>query len=177
VRGGRCAKACRCDPRRVVHRDVIELQRPARKRPGLELGKLLNDDAIDRGNQNRTGIDERRVDPQRGVLILMIEFGCRRSVMVRFEMPVNDFGMPVVRLGDVDVLGRQQRHAEQADYRDERERAPGRHCWNYWRLPTFSTRSSPTRVPWPGLLLRHDEWEGTPRQLPSRGASRPRPRT
>jgi hypothetical protein len=140
VRGGRCAKACRCDPRRVVHRDVLELQRPARKRPGLEHGKLLNDDAIDRGNRNRTGVDERRVDPQRGVFILMIEFRCGRSVMVRFEMPMDDFGVPVVGLGDVDMLRRQHWHAEQGEDRGKREGSPERHCLNYWRLPTFSTR-------------------------------------
>src|SRR5262245_61013512 len=115
---------------------MLELQRPAREWPGLKIEKLLNDDAIGRGNRDRRGRDERCVNPQRGILILMIEFRHGRSVMVRLEMPVNDFGMPVFRLGDVDMLRRQQRHAEQANNGDKRERLPGRHWGDYWRAST-----------------------------------------
>ena len=74
---------------------MLELQRPARKRPGLEDGKILNDDTIGSGNRNRGGGDERCIDPQRGILVLVIEFGPGRGVMVRFEMAVDDFRVAV----------------------------------------------------------------------------------
>jgi len=109
----------------------MKLQRPTRKGPGLKLRKFLNDGAIDGRNLNRTRADKRRIEPECSVFVLMIELRNRRRWMMRCEMPVNDLGVPVFRFGDVDMLGRQQRQAEQSKDGDEREWAPECHCGNY----------------------------------------------
>ena len=135
MEGGRCAKAARCNPGRIVKREMFELQRPARKRPGLKQWKFLDDDAIDRWQRCLDYSEVRRIQPQRGALILMIEFRHRmRRVrdldrMMRFEVAMNELGVTViVRLADVDVLRRQHRQAEQAED-GERDQSAGRgHC-------------------------------------------------
>jgi hypothetical protein len=55
--------------------------------------------------------------------------------MMRLEMPMDDLGaLAVLRLGDMHVLRRQQRQAEQTEHGGDGEGAPERHCVNYgWR--------------------------------------------
>jgi len=48
--------------------------------------------------------------------------------MMGLEVTMNDFGvLAAFGLGDVNVLGRQQRQAEEAEYSSDGERAPERH--------------------------------------------------
>jgi hypothetical protein len=135
VEGGRCAKAARCNPGRIVKREMFELQRPAWKRLGLKQRKFLDDDAIDRWKRCLGSCEVRRIQPERGVLILMIDFRDRVSRvrdldrMMLFEMAMNELGaMVIVRLADVDMLRRQHWQAKQAEDR-ERDQGAGRgHC-------------------------------------------------
>jgi hypothetical protein len=126
-----------------VHRDVLELQRPTRGCIRLENGQLLNDDRSERGNKRRRASDKRRIDPERR-LILMIE--CLIAIvmigvvidvtrMMRLEMAMNDLGvLAALGLGDVHVLWRQQRQAEQPEHGGDGDGAPERHCVDYqWR--------------------------------------------
>ena len=131
--------------------DVFEGQRPARQRSRLEDRQLLDDHTITGHDRHAGRTDKRRVDPQRGLFILMIDLWkivrVMRSVdgMMGFEMAMNEFGVTVVvRLPDVDVLGREQRHAQQADRGDERDRTSKGHCGDYrWRprRPSILTKA------------------------------------
>ena len=95
-----------------MHRDVLELQRPARKRLRLQNGQFSNDDGGDGGNRRWRSYDERRVDPE-GRFLLMIELviamiGVVLDVngMMRLEMTMNDFGVfAALGFGGVHVLG------------------------------------------------------------------------
>jgi len=63
--------------------------------------------------------------------------------MMGLEVTMNDFGvLAAFGLGDVNVLGRQQRQAEEAEHGSDGERAPQRHCGDYqWRRITASILS------------------------------------
>jgi hypothetical protein len=132
-----------------VHRDVLELQYPARKRLRLKDGQFLNDDRGERGNDWQRSGDERRVDPERRFILMiervieMIGVVLDVSGMMRLEMTMNNFGVfAAFGLADVNVLGRQQRQAEKAEHSSDGERAPERHCGDYqWRRITPSILS------------------------------------
>ena len=123
-----------------MDRDVIERQRPAKQWSRLEDRQLLDNDTINRHERHAGRPDKGRVDPQRRLFILMIDLeivSVMRSFdgMMRLEMSMNELGVTViVRLADVDVLGRQQRHAQHAERGNERDRASESHCGDYrWR--------------------------------------------
>lgn len=124
-----------------MHRDVIELQRPARKWLWLENGQFLHDDSSERGNERRRASDKRRIDPERR-LILMIEFVIVMvcvvfdvTRMMRLKMAMNDLGvLAALRFSDVHMFRRQQRQAEQPEHGGDGDGAPERHCVDYqWR--------------------------------------------
>ena len=77
------------------------------------------------------------------LLIEMIDVVLDVNRMMRLEMTMNDFGvLAAFGLGDVNVLGRQQRQAEEAEHGSDGERAPQRHCGDYqWRRITASILS------------------------------------
>ena len=77
------------------------------------------------------------------LVIEMIGFVLDVSGMMRLEMTMNDFGVfTAFGLADVNVLGRQQRQAEEAEHGSDGEGAPERHCGDYqWRWITPSILS------------------------------------
>jgi len=77
------------------------------------------------------------------LLIEMIDVVLDVNRMMRLEMTMNDFGvLAAFGLGDVNVLGRQQRQAEEGEHGSDGERAPQRHCGDYqWRRITASILS------------------------------------
>ena len=119
-----------------MHRDVIELQRPARKWLWLENGQFLHDDRSERRHGHRRASEKRRVDPERRLilviecLIAIVMTGVAIDVtgMMRLEMPMNDLGvLAALGFGDVHVLWRQQRQAEQTEHGGDGDGAPERH--------------------------------------------------
>ena len=121
-----------------MHRDVLELECPARKRLRLENGQFLNDDWREYRSRRRRASDKRRIDPERR-FILMIEFlivmirvviGLVFDVagMMRLEVAMDDLGvLAALGFGDVHVLLRQQRQAEETEHGGEGGGAPERH--------------------------------------------------
>ena len=119
-----------------MDRDVVERQRPARKRPGLKDREFLYEHAIGQRPRRRAGADERRIEPERSIVVLMIEDSLRADHIVRLEMTMDEFGVVPLFPGDVEMLRRQQRHADQAEHGNEGQTAAGGHCGNYQRRPT-----------------------------------------
>jgi len=118
-----------------VYRDVLELQRPARKRLRFDHGQLLDDCGTERRNGYGRGRDVRRVDPERRFvlviefLIVMIRVVIHKRGVMRLEVTMNDLGvLAALGLGDVHVLGWQQGQAEQAEHGGDGDGATERHC-------------------------------------------------
>lgn len=88
-----------------MHRDVLELEGPARKRPGLENGQFLNDDRREYWSRRRRASDKRRIDPQRR-FILMIEclIVMIRVVLIGLVFDVTGMMRLEVAMDDLGVL-------------------------------------------------------------------------
>lgn len=119
--------------------DVIERQRPPRKRPGLKERKFLNEPSYDRRQRRRIRTDEGRIEPERRFLILMIEDPLPLDRMVRLEVTMNELGVMPFFLCHMDVLRRKQRHADEGEHGDEGKTAPSGHCLNYQCRPTAAS--------------------------------------
>lgn len=112
----------RCRPGRAVYGDANGPDCPRGFRPQWAVERNVRDELFERKDMRRRRRTRKgRVEPLR-IVVVVADTGLGLRRLVGLEVAVENVGMKtVVRLGDVQVPGRQQRQAEHTQGGDARD--------------------------------------------------------